>query len=310
MNIYSNISAAVGHTPLVNIDRLASQKSATLLGKLEFYNPTASIKDRIAVNMIDTAEREGKLLPGGVIIEPTSGNTGLGLAMVAAARGYQLIITMPESMSLERRALMRHLGAEIILTPAQTGMAGAIAKAEALAKETPGAFMPQQFTNPANPQIHYETTGKEIWQDSDGQVDIFVAGIGTGGTITGVGKFLKAQNPNIKIVAVEPETSAVLSGHSPGKHGIQGIGAGFIPEILQTELIDEIITVSDEAAINNARDAAAKAGILCGISSGAALKAAIELAERSENSGKTIVAILPDTAERYITAGLFYRLGG
>jgi cysteine synthase len=310
MKTYNNISEAVGHTPLVKINRLVTADSATVLTKLEFYNPTSSVKDRIAVSMIDAAEKAGLLAENGVIIEPTSGNTGLGLAMVAAARGYELIITMPESMSLERRALMRHMGAEIILTPAEEGMTGAIEKAEKILQETPGAFMPQQFNNPANPEIHHETTGREIWDDTDGNVDIFVAGVGTGGTLTGVGTFLKEQDPTIKIVAIEPETSAVLSGDHPGKHGIQGIGAGFIPEILQQQLIDEIIKVSDEDAIHYARLASSKEGILCGISSGAAIAAAIKLAERSENQGKTIVTILPDTAERYITAGLFYKLGG
>jgi len=310
MNIYNNISEAVGRTPLVKINRLNEHKKATILAKLEFYNPTASIKDRIAVSMIDAAEKSGELLPGGVIIEPTSGNTGLGLGMVAAARGYRIIITMPESMSLERRALMRHLGAEIVLTPAEDGMTGAIKKAEELVTATPGAFMPQQFKNPANPAIHRATTGQEIWDDTAGKVDIFIAGVGTGGTLTGVGTFLKEQNPAIKIIALEPKNSAILSGKKSGKHDIQGIGAGFIPEILDQTIIDEVITVSDDDAIKYGRLASIKEGILCGISSGAALAAAIELAQRSENQGKTIVAILPDTAERYITAGLFNKLGG
>lgn len=310
MNTYNNIAETIGHTPLVKINHLVSPGNVAILAKLEFYNPTSSIKDRIAVSMIDAAEQAGLLAENGVIIEPTSGNTGLGLAMVAAARGYQLIITMPESMSIERRALMRHLGADIVLTPAEDGMTGAIDKAEALLAETPGAFMPQQFKNPANPDIHHETTGKEIWADTDGEVDIFVAGVGTGGTITGVGSFLKEQNPAIKIIALEPENSAILSGNEPGKHVIQGIGAGFVPDVLDREIIDEVISVSDDDAIKYARLASSQEGILCGISSGAALAAANELAQRSENKGKTIVTILPDTAERYITAGLFYKLGG
>ena len=310
MNTYNNIAETIGHTPLVKINHLVSPGNVAILAKLEFYNPTSSIKDRIAVSMIDAAEQAGLLAENGVIIEPTSGNTGLGLAMVAAARGYQLIITMPESMSIERRALMRHLGADIVLTPAEDGMTGAIDKAEALLAETPGAFMPQQFKNPANPDIHHETTGKEIWADTDGEVDVFVAGVGTGGTITGVGSFLKEQNPAIKIIALEPENSAILSGNEPGKHVIQGIGAGFVPDVLDREIIDEVISVSDDDAIKYARLASSQEGILCGISSGAALAAANELAQRSENKGKTIVTILPDTAERYITAGLFYKLGG
>ncbi len=309
MKIYNNISEAVGGTPLLKINSIGSSKNNKILAKLEFYNPTSSIKDRIAVSMVDAAEEAGLLAENGVIIEPTSGNTGLGLAMVAAARGYRLIITMPESMSIERRALMRHLGADIVLTPAEDGMTGAIEKAEAILQETPGAFMPQQFNNPANPKVHYETTGREIWADTDGEVDIFVAGVGTGGTVTGVGRLLKELNPAIKVIAIEPEGSAILSGREPGKHTIQGIGAGFVPDVLDQQVIDEIITVSDADAIKYARLAAREEGILCGISSGAALAVAHKLAQRNENTNKTIVTILPDTAERYITAGLFHKLG-
>lgn len=310
MNIYKNIAETVGKTPLVKLNRMAGTADAEVLAKLEFFNPTSSIKDRISVSMVDMAERQGLLKPGGTIVEPTSGNTGLGLAMVAAARGYKLVITMPESMSLERRALMRHLGAEIILTPADEGMTGAVNRAEQLVKEYEGAFMPQQFNNVANPEAHYRTTGPEIWEDTDGKVDIFVSGVGTGGTLTGTARFLKEKNPKVKIVAVEPATSAVLSGHPAGKHGIQGIGAGFIPQVLELDLIDEIISVSDDDAIENARLAASMEGILCGISAGAAAAAALMLAQKPENKGKTIVVIFPDTAERYMTAGFFNKIGG
>ncbi len=305
MKIYEDISHAVGKTPLVRYYGGLSDKDGRIYAKMEFFNPTSSIKDRIAVGMIEAAEKAGKLKPGALIIEPTSGNTGLGLAMAAAAKGYKLIITMPESMSQERRALLSHLGAEIVLTPALEGMGGAISKADELVKEYKDAFMPQQFKNPANVQVHYSTTGPEIWDDLDGEVDIFVAGVGTGGTLTGTGNFLKEKNPAIKIIAVEPESSAVLSGGKSGKHGIQGIGAGFVPDILETGLIDEIIVVSDDDAMKYAKDAAGKEGILCGISAGAAACAAVTLAKRKENQGKNIVTIFPDTAERYLSTPLF-----
>jgi cysteine synthase len=305
MKIYEDISRAVGKTPLVRYRGGLDDNAARIYAKMEFYNPTSSIKDRIAVGMIEAAEQAGELLPGHLIIEPTSGNTGLGLAMAAAARGYKLIITMPESMSQERRDLLRHLGAEIVLTPAIEGMGGAIEKAEEMVKEYENAFMPQQFKNPANVKTHYDTTAVEIWNDLDGKIDIFVAGVGTGGTLTGVGHFLKEKNPKIKLVAVEPETSPVLSGGSSGKHGIQGIGAGFVPDIFDPGVIDEIIVASDEDAIKYAKQAACEEGILCGISAGAAAYAAVELAKREENLGKTIVTIFPDTAERYLSTPLF-----
>ncbi len=305
MKTFEDISHAVGKTPLVRFHGGLDDKTTKIYAKMEFFNPTSSIKDRIAVGMIEAAEKAGKLLPGSLIIEPTSGNTGLGLAMAAAAKGYELIITMPESMSKERRDLLRHLGAEIVLTSAVEGMGGAIEKAEELVKEHKYAFMPQQFKNPANVQVHYETTGPEIWEDLDGKVDIFVAGVGTGGTLTGVGRFLKEKNPAIKLVAIEPESSPVLSGGKSGKHAIQGIGAGFIPDIFEPGLIDEIIVVSDDDSIKYAKQAASKEGILCGISAGAAACAALNLAKREENKGKTIVTIFPDTAERYLSTALF-----
>ncbi len=305
MKIYEDISRAVGKTPLVRYHGGLDDNAARIYAKMEFYNPTSSIKDRIAVGMIEAAEQAGGLLPGHLIIEPTSGNTGLGLAMAAAARGYKLIITMPESMSQERRDLLRHLGAEIVLTPAMEGMGGAIEKAEEMVKEYENAFVPQQFKNPANVKTHYDTTAVEIWNDLDGKIDIFVAGVGTGGTLTGIGHFLKEKNPEIKLVAVEPETSPVLSGGSSGKHGIQGIGAGFVPDVFDPGIIDEIIVVSDEDAIKYAKQAAREEGILCGISAGAAAYAAVELAKREKNMGKTIVTIFPDTAERYLSTPLF-----
>jgi cysteine synthase A len=307
MNVYENISQAVGRTPLVRYRGGLNDRTARIYAKLEFYNPTSSIKDRIAVGMIEAAEREGKLHPGSLIIEPTSGNTGLGLAMAAAARGYKLMITMPESMSQERRALLRHLGAEIVLTPAIKGMGGAVEKAYELLAENENAFMPQQFKNPANVQVHYESTAVEIWNDLDWNLDIFVAGVGTGGTLTGVGKFLKEKNPAIRLVAVEPESSPVLSGGNAGKHGIQGIGAGFIPDIVEIDLIDEVIVVKDEDAMEYARRAAREEGILCGISAGAAACAAVNLAKREENADKTIVTVFPDTAERYLSTPLFLK---
>ncbi len=305
MKIYENISETVGNTPLVQLNNIAEKYPANILAKVEYFNPTSSVKDRIAVNMINDAEQKGLLKSGGTIIEPTSGNTGLGLAMVAASRGYKLIITMPETMSAERQMLMKQLGAELILTDGTKGMTGAIEKANELKNEIKNSFMPQQFQNSANPETHYKTTGPEIWNDTDGKVDILVAGIGTGGTITGTGKYLKEQNPKIEIIAVEPFTSAVLSGDSPGKHGIQGIGAGFIPDILQMNLIDKIIKVADKDAIKTSKDLAKKEGILCGISSGAAVYAALKTASRKENTGKNIVVVLPDTGERYLSTTLF-----
>jgi len=302
--VFEDITAAVGYTPLVQINKLGSSQ-ATILAKLESYNPCGSIKDRIAKSMIEAAEKQGHLKPGTVIIEPTSGNTGIGLACVCAAKGYRLILAMPESMSIERRKLLKLFGAEIVLTPADRGMADAVEKAEQLVAENPDSFMPQQFNNPANPQIHRETTAKEIWIDSDGKVDIFVAGVGTGGTLTGCGEVLKQRNENLKVVAVEPKDSPVLSGGEPGPHKIQGIGAGFVPQVLNVEIIDEILKVSNEDAMETARQLAAKEGILAGVSSGAAVWAAIQVSQRPENQGKNIVVILPDTGERYVSTELF-----
>jgi len=302
--IFEDITAAVGYTPLVQINKLGSGK-ATILAKLESYNPCGSVKDRIALSMIGAAEKDGLIKPDTVIIEPTSGNTGIGLAFVCAARDYRLILTMPESMSMERRKLLLLFGAELVLTSADRGMTGAVEKAEQLVAQTPNSYMPQQFNNPANPQIHRETTAKEIWIDCDGQVDIFVSGVGTGGTLTGCSELLKQRNKNLKTVAVEPKDSPILSGGEPGPHKIQGIGAGFVPNVLNIELIDEIIQVSNNDAMETARQLAAKEGILAGISSGAALWAAIQLSGRAENEGKTIVVILPDTGERYISTELF-----
>jgi cysteine synthase len=302
MKTYNNISETIGRTPLVKLNRIVQNKSVNVMAKLEFFNPASSIKDRIAVNMIDVAEATGKLKPGGTIVEPTSGNTGLGLAMVAASRGYRLIITMPETMSIERQKLMKQLGAEIVLTDGVKGMDGAIKMAEKVALD-PGVFMPQQFNNRANPEIHYKTTGPEIWEATDGNLDIFIAGIGTGGTITGVGRYLKERNPNIKIVGIEPKTSAVLSGEEPGKHGIQGIGAGFVPEVLDTALLDKVIKVSDSDAIKVSKELAVTEGILCGISGGAAGFAALSMAKKEQD--KNIVIIIPDTGERYLSTILF-----
>ena len=308
MNIYKNIAETTGNTPLVQLKGTGSSgASASILGKLEFFNPTSSIKDRIGVSMIDAAEKSGDLKPGGTIIEPTSGNTGLGLAMVAASRGYKLIITMPETMSLERRAMIEHLGATIHLTPGEKGMTGAVEEAEEILAKTENAFMPQQFNNPSNPEAHYNTTAPEIWRDTDGKIDIFVAGVGTGGTLTGCGKFLKEKNPDIQVVAVEPDTSAVISGETPGKHGIQGIGAGFIPAVLDREIINEVIKVKDDNALQTACNVAKNEGILCGISSGANIFAAKQLAARPENRGKVIVTIICDTGERYLTTSLFQK---
>lgn len=306
-NIYKSADELIGKTPLLELAHIEKELelNANLIAKLEYFNPAGSVKDRIAKAMIDDAEAKGVLTKDSVIIEPTSGNTGIGLASVAAARGYRIIIVMPETMSVERRQLMKAYGAELVLTEGAKGMKGAIAKAEELAKEIPGGFIPSQFTNPANPEAHRQTTAPEIWEDTDGAVDIFVAGVGTGGTITGIGEYLKAKNPNIKIVAVEPKSSPVLSEGVAGAHKIQGIGAGFVPEILNTKVYDEIITVTNEDAFETGKLIGRKEGVLVGISSGAAVHAAIELAKRPENAGKNIVVLLPDTGDRYLSTPLF-----
>ena len=305
--VYTSADQLVGKTPLLELVHIeqAEGLEAKVLGKLEYFNPAGSVKDRIAKAMIDDAEQKGLLKDGSVIIEPTSGNTGIGLASVAAARGYRIIIVMPETMSVERRQLMKAYGAELVLTEGAKGMKGAIAKADELAKEIPGSFIPGQFVNPANPAVHKATTGPEIWEDTDGEVDIFVAGVGTGGTVTGVGEYLKSQNPNVKVVAVEPASSPVLSKGVAGSHKIQGIGAGFVPDVLDTKVYDEIIPVENEDAFATGKLIGKKEGVLVGISSGAAVWAAIQLAKRPENKGKTIVALLPDTGDRYLSTPLF-----
>ena len=307
MKIYASCEQCIGHTPLVELGRImeAEGLNARLLAKLEMRNPAGSVKDRVAKAMLDDAEEKGLLKPGAVIIEPTSGNTGIGLCAIAALRGYRCVIVMPESMSRERQLLMKAYGAEVVLSPAEKGMAGAIAMAEELAKQHPGSFIPGQFVNPANPAAHEATTGPEIWADTDGSIDIFVAGAGTGGTVTGCGRFLKQQNPDIQIIAAEPADSPVLSGGKAGKHGIQGIGAGFVPEILDMSVIDEVVTVKDADAFTAARMIARSEAILAGISSGAALHAAITVAKRPENAGKTIVVLLPDSGERYLSTSLY-----
>ena len=307
MKIYHQATELIGNTPLLELGNYeqAHGLHATILAKLEYFNPAGSVKDRIAKAMLDDAEAKGKLKKGSVIIEPTSGNTGIGLASVAAARGYRIILTMPETMSVERRTLLKAYGAELVLTEGAKGMKGAIAKAEELAKEIPNSFIPGQFVNPANPAVHYRTTGPEIWRDTDGKVDIFVAGVGTGGTLTGVGRYLKEQNPNVKIVAVEPATSPVLSKGVAGAHKIQGIGAGFVPDTLDTKVYDEIIPVENEDAFAAGREIARREGVLVGISSGAALHAATMLAKRPENKDKIIVALMPDTGDRYLSTALF-----
>jgi len=309
MRIASSVTDLIGNTPLVRLNRVTEGAGATVVAKLEFFNPGHSVKDRIAVAMIDAAEKDGKIGPGTVIVEPTSGNTGIGLAMVCAARGYKLIITMPETMSRERRQLLRAYGAELVLTPGPDGMGGAIAKAREIVAANPDThFLPQQFENPANPEIHRNTTAEEIWRDTDGQVDILVAGVGTGGTITGVGEVLKARKPGVQIVAVEPDASPVLSGGAKGPHPIQGIGAGFVPPILNTGIYDEIIRVGNDDAFETARAVASQEGVLVGISSGAAVSAALQLAKRPENAGKLIVVVIPSFGERYLSTALFQHL--
>ncbi len=306
-NILADITGVAGRTPLVKLNRITKGLEATILAKLEFQNPLGSVKDRIGISMIEAAEKQGLINPHTTIIEPTSGNTGISLAFVCAARKYRLILTMPETMSLERRALLTHLGAELVLTPGPEGMKGAIAKAQELADHNPNAYMPNQFANPANPEIHRRTTAEEIWSDTGGQVDILVSGVGTGGTITGVSEVIKSRKPSFQAVAVEPADSPILSGGQPGPHKIQGIGAGFVPEVLNTDIIDAVATITNDEAFETARQVAKLEGILCGISSGAAVKAALDLAARPENKGKQIVAVLPSTGERYLSTDLFVK---
>ena len=303
-NSFSDVTGVVGRTPLLKLNRIADGLGATVLAKLEFQNPLGSVKDRIGVSMIEAGEEQGLINHDTVIVEPTSGNTGLALAFVCAARNYQLILTMPETMSIERRSLLKHLGAELVLTPGSEGMKGAISKANEILENTPKAYMPNQFANPANPEVHRKTTAEEIWNDTNGEVDIFVSGVGTGGTITGVSEVIKARKPSFKAIAVEPVNSPVLAGGQPGPHKIQGIGAGFIPEVLNTDIIDEIVAVTNEDAFETARKLAKSEGILSGISSGAAVWAALEVARRPESQGKQIVVVLPDTGERYLSTDL------
>lgn len=302
---YGSIIRLVGATPLVRLDRMSKGLPVRLLGKLEFQNPLGSVKDRIGVSMIEAAERTGLIKNDTLIVEPTSGNTGIALAFVCAAKGYRLLLTMPDTMSMERRKLLKHLGAELVLTPGAKGMKGAIEKAQEIAAQTPGSFMPDQFANPANPEIHRKTTALEIWNDTDGAVDILISGVGTGGTITGVAEVIKARKPSFRAIAVEPAASPVLSGGTPGPHKIQGIGAGFVPKVLNQSIVDEVITVSNEQAFETARDVAKKEGILCGISSGAAVWAGLQVAKRPESREKTIVVIIPSTGERYLSTDLF-----